>query len=121
MKVNSLNGLHEETLGHSVNRKNKAEMKTLKENHGKCCKWMIMCQGIASWLKEDVEKTEPPNEQEKKEVKGDVVSMLKSLNYLQQENKKLEGQIQTLSTKKEELEHARAQLSVPFTSPPCLR
>lgn len=80
-----------------------------------------MCQGIASWLKEDVEKTEPPNEQEKKEVKGDVVSMLKSLNYLQQENKKLEGQIQTLSTKKEELEHARAQLSVPFTSPPCLR
>lgn len=114
-----LKQLHEEALGQSVNRKTKGEMKTLKEKHGKCCKWMIMCQGIASWLKEYVEKSEPsPEQEEKKEVKGDVVSMLKSLHYLQQENKKLEGQIQTLTTKKEKLELARAQLSVPFTSDP---
>lgn len=66
-------------------------------------------------MKEDLEKPEPQNE---KEVNGDVVSMLKSLHYLQQENKKLEGQIQTLSTKKKELELTRAQLSVPFTSVP---
>lgn len=59
-------------------------------------------------MKEDLEKTEPNNE---KEVKGDAVNMLKSL---QQENKKLAGQIQTLSAKKEELELACAQLAVPL-------
>lgn len=37
-------------------------------------------------------------------MKGDVKSILKSLQDLQQENKKLEGQIQTLSINKEELE-----------------
>lgn len=33
-----LKQLQEDTLGQSVNSKTKAEMKTLKENHGKCCK-----------------------------------------------------------------------------------
>lgn len=37
-------------------------------------------------------------------MKEDVKSILKSLQDLQQENKKLEGQIQTLSINKEELE-----------------
>lgn len=44
-----------------------------------------------------------------------MVSIMKSLQELQQENKKLEGQIQSLSTQKGELELARAQLSVPYT------
>lgn len=55
-----------------MNRKTKTEMKTLKENHGKCCKWMIMTQGTVSWMKEDLEKTEPKNKKEKKEVRGDA-------------------------------------------------
>lgn len=109
--------LQEDTLGQSVNRKTKAEMKTLKENHGKCCKWVIICQGISGWMKEEVKQTEPPKPQEDNlEVKEDEKNLLKSLQNLQQENKKLEGQIQSLSTKREELELARAQLPAPLTS-----
>lgn len=68
---------------------------------------MIMCQGISGWMKEEVKQTEPPKQQEdNRELKEDVKSILKSLQDLQQENKKLEGQIQTLSINKEELELA---------------
>ncbi|XP_039983471.1 protein AF-10 [Xiphias gladius] len=47
---------------------------------------------------------------------GDVVGMLKSLHQLQEENKRLEEQIKTLTMKKERLQLLSAQLSVPFTS-----
>lgn len=68
---------------------------------------MIMCQGISGWMKEEVKQTEPPKQQEdNRELKEDVKSILKSLQDLQQENKKLEGQIQSLSINKEELELA---------------
>ncbi|XP_061777933.1 protein AF-10 isoform X5 [Nerophis ophidion] len=48
-------------------------------------------------------------------AQGDVVAMLKSLHQLQQENRKLEEQIKTLTMKKERLQLLSAQLSVPFT------
>lgn len=41
--------------------------------------------------------------------------MLKSLHQLQEENRKLEEQIKTLTLKKERLQLLSAQLSVPFT------
>lgn len=44
-----------------------------------------------------------------------VVSMLKSLHQLQEENRRLEEQIKTLTMKKERLQLLSAQLSVPFT------
>lgn len=44
-----------------------------------------------------------------------VVGMLKSLHQLQEENRKLEEQIKTLTMKKERLQLLSAQLSVPFT------
>lgn len=47
---------------------------------------------------------------------GDVVGMLKSLHQLQEENRRLEDQIKTLTMKKERLQLLSAQLSVPFTS-----
>ncbi|XP_016887225.1 protein AF-10 isoform X2 [Cynoglossus semilaevis] len=46
---------------------------------------------------------------------GDVVGMLKSLHQLQEENRRLEDQIKSLSMKKERLQLLSAQLSVPFT------
>lgn len=46
---------------------------------------------------------------------GDVVGMLKSLHQLQEENRRLEEQIKTLTMKKERLQLLSAQLSVPFT------
>ncbi|XP_069561643.1 protein AF-10 isoform X2 [Brachyistius frenatus] len=48
-------------------------------------------------------------------AQGDVVGMLKSLHQLQEENRKLEEQIKTLTMKKERLQLLSAQLSVPFT------
>ncbi|XP_005722853.1 protein AF-10 [Pundamilia nyererei] len=48
-------------------------------------------------------------------AQGDVVSMLKSLHQLQEENRRLEEQIKTLTMKKERLQLLSAQLSVPFT------
>ncbi|KAK5611617.1 hypothetical protein CRENBAI_014401 [Crenichthys baileyi] len=48
-------------------------------------------------------------------AQGDVVAMLKSLHQLQEENRKLEEQIKTLTMKKERLQLLSAQLSVPFT------
>ncbi|XP_052357255.1 protein AF-10-like isoform X5 [Oncorhynchus keta] len=49
-------------------------------------------------------------------AQGDVVlGMLKSLHQLQQENRRLEDQIKTLTMKKERLQLLSAQLSVPFT------
>ncbi|XP_068437789.1 protein AF-10 isoform X2 [Clinocottus analis] len=49
-------------------------------------------------------------------AQGDVLGMLKSLHQLQEENRKLEEQIKTLTMKKERLQLLSAQLSVPFTS-----
>ncbi|KAM8881830.1 protein AF-10 isoform 2-T2 [Synchiropus picturatus] len=49
-------------------------------------------------------------------TQGDVVGMLKSLHQLQEENRRLEDQIKTLTMKKERLQLLSAQLSVPFTS-----
>uniref|UniRef100_A0A1A7Y1K2 Myeloid/lymphoid or mixed-lineage leukemia (Trithorax homolog), translocated to, 10 n=1 Tax=Iconisemion striatum TaxID=60296 RepID=A0A1A7Y1K2_9TELE len=49
-------------------------------------------------------------------AQGDVVGMLKSLHQLQEENRRLEEQIKTLTMKKERLQLLSAQLSVPFTS-----
>lgn len=115
---NKLQQIQQETLGHSVNRKTKVEIKALKENHGKCCKW-IMCQRISTWMKEDVEKSAPPQQQEENtEGIEHVLTILKSLHDLQQENKKLEGQIQALTTTKEKLEHAHAKLTMPFNTVP---
>ncbi|KAM4543738.1 protein AF-10 isoform 1-T1 [Fundulus diaphanus] len=48
-------------------------------------------------------------------AQGDVVAMLKSLHQLQEENRKLEEQIKTLTMKKDRLQLLSAQLSVPFT------
>ncbi|XP_059182803.1 protein AF-10 isoform X2 [Centropristis striata] len=48
-------------------------------------------------------------------AQGDVLGMLKSLHQLQEENRKLEEQIKTLTMKKERLQLLSAQLSVPFT------
>ncbi|XP_054621505.1 protein AF-10 isoform X7 [Dunckerocampus dactyliophorus] len=48
-------------------------------------------------------------------AQGDVVAMLKSLHQLQEENRRLEEQIKTLTMKKERLQLLSAQLSVPFT------
>uniref|UniRef100_A0AAV2L9B6 MLLT10 histone lysine methyltransferase DOT1L cofactor n=1 Tax=Knipowitschia caucasica TaxID=637954 RepID=A0AAV2L9B6_KNICA len=48
-------------------------------------------------------------------AQGDVVGMLKSLHQLQEENRRLEEQIKTLTMKKERLQLLSAQLSVPFT------
>uniref|UniRef100_A0A3Q0QYS3 MLLT10 histone lysine methyltransferase DOT1L cofactor n=1 Tax=Amphilophus citrinellus TaxID=61819 RepID=A0A3Q0QYS3_AMPCI len=48
-------------------------------------------------------------------TQGDVVAMLKSLHQLQEENRRLEEQIKTLTMKKERLQLLSAQLSVPFT------
>ncbi|XP_067342169.1 protein AF-10 isoform X2 [Channa argus] len=48
-------------------------------------------------------------------AQGDVVGMLKSLHHLQEENRRLEEQIKTLTMKKERLQLLSAQLSVPFT------
>lgn len=41
--------------------------------------------------------------------------MLKTLHQLQEENRRLEEQIKTLTMKKERLQLLSAQLSVPFT------
>ncbi|XP_056289585.1 protein AF-10 isoform X2 [Pseudoliparis swirei] len=49
-------------------------------------------------------------------AQGDVLGMLKSLHQLQEENRRLEEQIKTLTMKKERLQLLSAQLSVPFTS-----
>lgn len=66
-----------------------------------------MCKGISNWMKEDEEASSPPQPQEwKAETVDQVCTMLKSLHDLQQENKKLEGQIHLLNTAKEKLEHA---------------
>ncbi|XP_038853417.1 protein AF-10-like isoform X1 [Salvelinus namaycush] len=46
---------------------------------------------------------------------GDVLGMLKSLHQLQEENRRLEDQIKSLTMKKERLQLLSAQLSVPFT------
>ncbi|XP_034562011.1 protein AF-10 [Notolabrus celidotus] len=48
-------------------------------------------------------------------AQGDVVGMLKSLHQLQEENRRLEEQIKSLTMKKERLQLLSAQLSVPFT------
>ncbi|XP_038126397.1 protein AF-10 isoform X3 [Cyprinodon tularosa] len=48
-------------------------------------------------------------------AQGDVVAMLKSLHQLQEENRRLEEQIKTLTMKKDRLQLLSAQLSVPFT------
>ncbi|XP_029955446.1 protein AF-10 isoform X2 [Salarias fasciatus] len=48
-------------------------------------------------------------------AQGDVVGILKSLHQLQEENRRLEEQIKTLTMKKERLQLLSAQLSVPFT------
>lgn len=58
--------LEEEARGRSVNRKAKAEIKALKEKHGKYSKLMIMCQGVAPWMREDVEKAEPDPKQKER-------------------------------------------------------
>ncbi|XP_041923307.1 LOW QUALITY PROTEIN: protein AF-10 [Alosa sapidissima] len=49
-------------------------------------------------------------------AQGDVVGMLKSLHQLQQENRRLEEQIKSLTMRKERLQLLSAQLAVPFTS-----
>ncbi|KAK5850202.1 hypothetical protein PBY51_014470 [Eleginops maclovinus] len=48
-------------------------------------------------------------------AQGDVLGMLKALHQLQEENRKLEEQIKSLTMKKERLQLLSAQLSVPFT------
>uniref|UniRef100_A0AAZ3S2N0 MLLT10 histone lysine methyltransferase DOT1L cofactor n=1 Tax=Oncorhynchus tshawytscha TaxID=74940 RepID=A0AAZ3S2N0_ONCTS len=52
-------------------------------------------------------------------AQGDVLGLLRSLHQLQQENRRLEDQIKTLTMKKERLQLLSAQLSVPFTSCCC--
>ncbi|KAL4009593.1 hypothetical protein ACER0C_003445 [Sarotherodon galilaeus] len=98
-----LKNLQEECGGRSVNRKTKKEMKALKAMHGNCCKWMMMCNAVPSWMKEQVEKTESAKEVDQK-IKGteDMVSIKKSLRQLQEENKKLEDQMTKLASKEEE-------------------
>ncbi|CAF97971.1 unnamed protein product, partial [Tetraodon nigroviridis] len=56
-------------------------------------------------------------EREQKGAPGlaEVVGMLKTLHQLQEENRRLEEQIKTLTMKKERLQLLSAQLSVPFT------
>ncbi|KAL3979054.1 hypothetical protein ACER0C_017604 [Sarotherodon galilaeus] len=77
-----------------------------------------MCKGISAWMKEDEaqaqEVSSPPLQQEKKPQNVEqVLTMMKSFQDLQQENKKLEGQIYLLNTAKEKLEHAHAKLALP--------
>ncbi|KAL3973521.1 TIMELESS-interacting protein [Sarotherodon galilaeus] len=95
--------LQEECGGRSVNRKTKKEMKALKSMHGNCCKWMMMCNAVPSWMKEQVEKMEPAKEEDQK-MKGteDMVSIMKTLRQLQEDNKKMEDQMTKLTSKEEE-------------------
>lgn len=51
--------LEEEPTGRFVSRKVKAEKKLMKEKHGKYCKFMIVCQGVSQWMKEEVDETGP--------------------------------------------------------------
>ncbi|KAL3987752.1 hypothetical protein ACER0C_014867 [Sarotherodon galilaeus] len=103
-----LNDLQEESGGRSVNRKTRKEMKALKSMHGNCCKWMMMCNAVPSWMREKVEKIEllstEPGKEEDQKTKGteDMVSIMKSLRQLQEENKKLEDQMTKLTSKEEE-------------------
>lgn len=97
-----LKQLEEESAGHSVNRKTKAAMKDLREVHDKCSKWLFLWNAAKSWMKEDdTAKT------------GDMVSIMASVKQLKEENKKLEDQMRTLTTKTEET----ATLSTPKIYP----
>lgn len=70
-----MKGLEEKAQGRSVNRKTKTERKALKEKHGKYCKFMIMCQGVSHWMKDEVEEAGPqPEKQEQKGVTAELVT-----------------------------------------------
>ncbi|KAL3991241.1 protein NEDD1 [Sarotherodon galilaeus] len=67
--------LEEELMGRLVSRKVKAEKKLMKEKHGKYCKFMIMCQGVSQWMKEEVDETGPtPAKEGKKGATADLIS-----------------------------------------------
>ncbi|KAL3968316.1 hemicentin [Sarotherodon galilaeus] len=77
-----------------------------------------MCKGISGWMKEDEAQAQEVSsllsQQEKKPENAEQVrTLMKSFQELQQENKKLEGQIYLLNTAKEKLEHAHAKLALP--------
>ncbi|KAL4008642.1 hypothetical protein ACER0C_002494 [Sarotherodon galilaeus] len=86
-----LKQLEEESVGHSVNRKTKAEMKDLREVHDKCSKWLFLWNAAKTWMKEDDTARA-----------GDMVSIMASVKQLKEENKKLEEQMRNLTTKTEE-------------------
>lgn len=86
-----LEQLEKEAEGHSINWKAKREIKKLKETHAKCCKWLFLCNGASSWMKED----------DTGET-GDMGSIMESLKQLKEENKKLEDQMNNLIPKPED-------------------
>lgn len=96
--------------GCSVNRKTKGEMKALREKHAQCYKWLFLCNGAPSWMEEDVEMTGSA----KKEEKGDMVSIMQSLQQLQEENKKLGDQMKNLTPKTEEAHRQYAPKLYPW-------
>lgn len=85
-----LKQLEEECRGHSVNRKAKTEMKELKDEHDKCCRWLFLWNGAINWMKEDdMDKT------------GDMVSIMEAVKELKEENKRLEDKMKDLTIKSE--------------------
>lgn len=111
-----LQQLEQKTPARIMDRHTKAEMKLLKENHAKLCRWIITCRGISAWMKEDEAQTQevssPQSQQvQKPETLEQLLIMMKSLEDLKQENEKLEGQIHLLNTAKEKLEYAHANLA----------
>ncbi|KAL3977052.1 SLIT-ROBO Rho GTPase activating protein [Sarotherodon galilaeus] len=91
-----LKNLQDESGGRSVNRKIKKEMTALKVMHGNCCKWMMMCNAVSSWMKDKVEQPDPAKEE-------DTVSIMKLLQKLQEDNEKLEDKMAKLTLKGEEV------------------
>ncbi|KAL4009565.1 hypothetical protein ACER0C_003417 [Sarotherodon galilaeus] len=91
-----LKNLQDESGGRSVNRKTKKEMTALKAMHANCCKWMMMCNAVSSWMKDKVEQPEPAKEE-------DTVSIMKLLQKLQEDNEKLEDKMAKLTLKGEEV------------------
>ncbi|KAL3987092.1 T-complex protein 1 subunit epsilon [Sarotherodon galilaeus] len=102
-----LKNLQDESGGRSVNRKTKKEMTALKAMHGNCCKWMMMCNAVSSWMKDKVEQPEPAKEE-------DTVSIMKLLQKLQDDNEKLEDKMAKLTLKGEEVNNPRTPAIYPW-------
>lgn len=73
--------MEEESLGRSVSRKVKAEKKLMNERHGKCCKFMIISQGVSHWMREEADGTRPTPVKEAM-AEGTVMSGYPSLTQL---------------------------------------